>query len=169
MGKILMSFLFFGQNGPSSLPACIVRCSNPLIILRRSSNRYMLPIAEVSAMTRNLQIHSQSDVNITYFCLSFSCAAPFFSLSGKYFPHPFICKLSAFTTSELARFCCMLGSQILGGCMGSFSLACCVEQLCLMRKTGKQWIFFFSASVWCFGRGDKIQQLSISVQRVEEK
>lgn len=53
--------------------------------------------------------------------------------------------------------------------MGSFSLACCVEQLCLMRKTGKQWIFFFSASVWCFGRGDKIQQLSISVQRVEEK
>lgn len=112
MGKILLSFLFFGQTSPSSLSACTVRCSNPFTVLR-SSDGYMLPIAVVSAMMSNLP-DSLTVMQTCYFCMSFSYAAPFFSPSGKSSPHPFICKLSAFTTAEVARFCRMLGSQTLG-------------------------------------------------------
>lgn len=74
----------------------------------------------------SLQIHSQSDL-----CLAFAYPSPMWHQSLHSVENPVLthlfCKQSAFTTTELARFCRMPGTQILGVCAGSLLLAYCVS------------------------------------------
>lgn len=127
MGKILLSFLFFGQTSPSSLSACTVRCFNPFIVLR-SSDGYMLPIAVVSAMMSNLQIHSQSDANMLLLHVLLLCSTVLFT-QWKILSSPIHLQVECLhyrRSSKILPHARVPDSW--GFCMGSFSLAYCAYE-----------------------------------------
>lgn len=92
-----------------------------------SRQLHLRPAAAISLSLSSLQIHPQSD-----FCLAFACPSPTWHQSLHSVANPFLpcsfCKQSAFSTTELARFCPMPGTRILGVCTGSLLLVYHVEQ-----------------------------------------
>lgn len=104
----------------------------------------------------SLQIHSQSDL-----CLAFAYPSPMWHQSLHSVENPFLthlfCKQSAFTITELARFCRMPGTRILGVCAGSLLLAYCVEQYVWWEQWEKKGQVFswFNMAFWERGKNSE--------------
>lgn len=110
-----------------ALSACTVRCSNPFIVLR-SSDGYMLPIAVVSAMMSNLQIHSQSDANMLLLHVLLLCSTVLFT-QWKILSSPIHLQVECLhyrRSSKILPHARVPDSW--GFCMGSFSLAYCAYE-----------------------------------------
>lgn len=97
-----------------------------------------------------------SDVNVFYFCVSFY-AAPFFALSGKSFPHPFILQVECLHYHRTSKILLCAGVPCSWSLIGV--LIPCI--LCSMSdenngKAGESCVVFFFSLTECGVSGEGI-------------